>query len=252
MSVVYFIRGGDRIKIGTSRQLESRFGALRSSSPVDLEILATVPGDRVLEQSLHRELAKHRVNFEWFSDCVEVHAAMHRVVKELNGTLSPEIKTAPAVTFFEDRPARERKPWDGMDFDQFGMLTDTITDITDRFDALIASPAARDARRVRELEYQLGLPDGELLGRIYQCDAPAESHSAAVKVLKRNMHKFHKVSDRAFLDLGIGDTSRVGPLCEASKLLIERAELAFLALNHVAGALQQTKTSARATGGRGR
>lgn len=64
-SIVYFVRFGDRVKIGTTTNPRIRFGAL----PFD-EILATFPGDRSTEQLLHRRFASLRLTKtgEWFRD----------------------------------------------------------------------------------------------------------------------------------------------------------------------------------------
>jgi hypothetical protein len=65
--VVYFIRFGDRIKIGTSQDFYTRLNSI----PHD-EILAVLPGDREVEQQLHRRFAEHRIKGEWFTDCPDI------------------------------------------------------------------------------------------------------------------------------------------------------------------------------------
>ena len=59
--VVYYIRFGDRIKIGTTSRLLARMRDL----PKD-ELLVTEPGGRDLERQRHREFAAFRVTGEWF------------------------------------------------------------------------------------------------------------------------------------------------------------------------------------------
>lgn len=64
--VVYFVAGGDFIKIGYTSCIEKRFSSLDASVPFDIALEATVPGDRELETSLHRAFAHERVKGEWF------------------------------------------------------------------------------------------------------------------------------------------------------------------------------------------
>ncbi|WP_307812156.1 GIY-YIG nuclease family protein [Lacisediminihabitans changchengi] len=62
VDVVYYLRYGDRIKIGTSANPRRRIAAL----PHD-EVLAFERGDRALEQARHRQFAAHRIpHTEWF------------------------------------------------------------------------------------------------------------------------------------------------------------------------------------------
>jgi hypothetical protein len=234
-SVVYFIRGGEFIKIGIAQDVASRLAALATASPYPLEIVATVPGGIDLERTLHLELDDHRVNLEWFSDCLQVHAVMHRVVRDLGGTFNQPRTPLPTAA-----PAsRAARPWEGMDFESLDALTQTISEVSDRFTRLIDSPAAQDARRVREIERQLGLSYDELMGRLYQCEQPAERYAASIRLVRRCLDKFSKVSDKAILDSMAGDMSRAGPLCHAASMLIERAERAVSDLRHIPGALAQ-------------
>lgn len=55
---VYFIRLGDRIKVGYSENLDRRLA--------HEEILGFVPGTRADEQAWHQLLAPHRVTGEWY------------------------------------------------------------------------------------------------------------------------------------------------------------------------------------------
>jgi hypothetical protein len=75
VDVVYYIRFGDRIKIGTSRNPKIRLGTL----PHD-EVLAFERGDRRLEQRRHHQFAEHRIaGTEWF----HVHDALTEHVRML-------------------------------------------------------------------------------------------------------------------------------------------------------------------------
>jgi hypothetical protein len=64
--VVYFIAGGDLVKIGKSFDVEARLRGLQCGSPVRLTLLGTVPGYTELEAALHSHFAGRRTNGEWF------------------------------------------------------------------------------------------------------------------------------------------------------------------------------------------
>ncbi|GAA1800619.1 hypothetical protein GCM10009749_05680 [Agromyces neolithicus] len=62
VDVVYYLRYGDRIKIGTSANPRHRFASL----PHD-EVLAFERGGRLREQRRHAQFAEHRITgTEWF------------------------------------------------------------------------------------------------------------------------------------------------------------------------------------------
>lgn len=66
---VYFLAGAGLIKIGVTSNLVSRLRALRNSSPVPVELLATVSGKGTLyEMKLHERFAALRRHGEWFED----------------------------------------------------------------------------------------------------------------------------------------------------------------------------------------
>ena len=65
-SVVYFVRAGDFIKIGTAVNVEVRVRALQTANAVELILLGTTPGDLRTETEFHLRFAKHHVRGEWF------------------------------------------------------------------------------------------------------------------------------------------------------------------------------------------
>jgi hypothetical protein len=68
VDVVYYIRFGDRIKIGTSASPRSRLAALGNN-----ELLAFERGTRELEQRRHRQFAAYRfARTEWFEQSDEI------------------------------------------------------------------------------------------------------------------------------------------------------------------------------------
>ena len=60
-SVVYYMRVGNRVKIGFSTNLDSRIASVMPE-----EVLAVEPGGRLLEGVRHRQFAELRVTREWF------------------------------------------------------------------------------------------------------------------------------------------------------------------------------------------
>ena len=73
VDVVYYIRFGDRIKIGTSATPRRRLASL----PCD-ELLAFERGDRLVEHRRHLQFAQHRIpRTEWFegNDALSRHIA---------------------------------------------------------------------------------------------------------------------------------------------------------------------------------
>ena len=71
---LYFIAGAGLIKIGISTNLQSRFRAIRNSSPVPVELLGSCPGTTFFEGMLHRKFAHLRRHGEWFEDTPELRA----------------------------------------------------------------------------------------------------------------------------------------------------------------------------------
>jgi len=55
-----------RVKIGYASNPRKRFSGLRTSSPVDLELLAVIPGDRDCERALHARFSVYRCDGDWF------------------------------------------------------------------------------------------------------------------------------------------------------------------------------------------
>jgi hypothetical protein len=66
---VYFLRDGDRIKIGT---MASRVKGGQSMNPRELVLIGSVPGDRQLEVGLHRKFRHLHVRGEWFEATPEL------------------------------------------------------------------------------------------------------------------------------------------------------------------------------------
>lgn len=68
--VVYFLRNGERVKIGTSTNLASRMTSLSLRMT---DVVLVLDGGRELEERLHRRFHAHRIGrTEWFNLAKEV------------------------------------------------------------------------------------------------------------------------------------------------------------------------------------
>lgn len=65
-SVVYFIKFGRKVKIGTSTNPRGRYKAIRRGLPGKCSVEYVTPGDHTLERQLHSLFAVDRIAGEWF------------------------------------------------------------------------------------------------------------------------------------------------------------------------------------------
>lgn len=82
--LVYFIRNGNRMKIGTTVELKRRIRTL-ALRPENVTLL--VDGDQRRERAFHKQFAEHRIgNTEWFAYegtlADHVHAELTRIAKK--------------------------------------------------------------------------------------------------------------------------------------------------------------------------
>lgn len=76
----YFIGVEDGpIKIGYSVDVQSRFSAIQSCSPVRLKIFAVASGGEAREEAYHYQFHEHRLHGEWFSRTPEIEAEITRL-----------------------------------------------------------------------------------------------------------------------------------------------------------------------------
>lgn len=77
---VYFIQVEivHLIKVGVASNLQKRILAIRVGCPLRLQLLAHMPGDEDIERALHRKLATHRVQGEWFEPHADVMAEVEK------------------------------------------------------------------------------------------------------------------------------------------------------------------------------
>jgi DNA-binding XRE family transcriptional regulator len=70
--MVYFIKQGGHVKIGFTNRFKTRLNQLQVSSPVKLEVLSIVEGDKNDEKTLHQKF-NHLYSYgEWFIYCDEL------------------------------------------------------------------------------------------------------------------------------------------------------------------------------------
>jgi hypothetical protein len=79
-SFVYFIKSNDFVKIGIAGNPVARLGDLQVGSPVALELLGVIPGNRSIEQSIHQMLSHYRVRGEWFQWASPVQQSVERIL----------------------------------------------------------------------------------------------------------------------------------------------------------------------------
>lgn len=71
---IYFVRAGENVKIGFTRNVEQRLAQLQTFFPFPLELLLAMPGSLLTERQLHHRFRFSRVTGEWFRYSTEVQA----------------------------------------------------------------------------------------------------------------------------------------------------------------------------------
>jgi len=82
MTVIYFIRSPNAVKIGMAKDPHRRLMVLQTSHPDELELVATREGGRALEAEYHARFAEHRVRGEWFEPASPILAEIARLSGE--------------------------------------------------------------------------------------------------------------------------------------------------------------------------
>ncbi len=73
---VYFIRGGEHVKIGWSRDIAKRMRQLQGASSTRLSLLGCLEGTRETEADLHQRFKRLRRHGEWFAADEKMLAAI--------------------------------------------------------------------------------------------------------------------------------------------------------------------------------
>lgn len=95
---IYFITDGKFVKIGISNDVNQRLKALQTANPRQLELLYSIKGDSLLEESLHGIFTNSRVKGEWFELDESIYSFINLfklydyslVKNDDNGCLIPE------------------------------------------------------------------------------------------------------------------------------------------------------------------
>jgi len=99
---VYVIKMGDAIKIGASRKPKSRIDALKRIFKRDIEVTyisEPLVDYFAVERAVHRALAEHRINGEWFilpvPDAIKCIATHKDENKKRDGMVGITVKLSP-------------------------------------------------------------------------------------------------------------------------------------------------------------
>lgn len=76
--MVYFMKAGQRVKIGYTTGLKKRVADLQTAIADRIIVLLTIPGDQTLERLLHEKFAKYRLQGEWFDAGPEITLFINR------------------------------------------------------------------------------------------------------------------------------------------------------------------------------
>ncbi len=63
---VYFVRAGERVKIGRAVDLRQRFRGLQTAHPEALSLMLSIPAHVALEDAIHQRFQHLREQGEWF------------------------------------------------------------------------------------------------------------------------------------------------------------------------------------------
>jgi hypothetical protein len=103
---VYFIEADNgRIKIGYAANVAKRFRALQTANSATLTLLGSVAGTRAAERAIHRRLAAHRQDGEWFDDCPPVRECMSLILSAGVEAVWTEIAQAARCPFVTEAAA---------------------------------------------------------------------------------------------------------------------------------------------------
>jgi DNA-binding XRE family transcriptional regulator len=81
--MIYIVKQLDYVKIGYTSRFKKRFQELQVASPVKLEVLALIKGDRVDEKNFHDAFNHLSSNGEWFFYNDEIERFVEALDKDL-------------------------------------------------------------------------------------------------------------------------------------------------------------------------
>lgn len=75
LQIVYVVGAATGpVKIGWTKNFDSRLIRLQTGHPRPLKLLAALPGDKTVEAALHKQFKAYRLHGEWFRKSPEVRA----------------------------------------------------------------------------------------------------------------------------------------------------------------------------------
>jgi DNA-binding XRE family transcriptional regulator len=81
--MIYVVKQSDYVKIGYTSRFKKRLQQLQVSSPVKLEVLALIKGDKVDERNFHDAFKHISSNNEWFHYNEEIERFVEALDKDL-------------------------------------------------------------------------------------------------------------------------------------------------------------------------
>jgi len=81
--MVYFIKQSDYVKIGYTTRFKKRLYQLQNGSPVKLDVLALIKGDKIDEKNYHDKFKHLASNGEWFFYNDEIDRFVETLDKDL-------------------------------------------------------------------------------------------------------------------------------------------------------------------------
>jgi len=107
---IYVLRSAELVKIGYSANLYKRVGSIVSGSPVAVEFVGHMPGERDVEAHLHQRFAAHRFSGEWFVETDEMRSVFVAILTPKmpqplppKGPIGRRERDHSAVLVFKDR-----------------------------------------------------------------------------------------------------------------------------------------------------
>lgn len=106
--MIYFVREGNRVKIGYSSKPAGRLATLRTATANDHVVLGVMAGDKAQEAELHRRFRHLHVRREWFdltnevvafieNNCRPYLSGIGRVTKDFGAIAMRDLKIGAAL-----------------------------------------------------------------------------------------------------------------------------------------------------------
>jgi hypothetical protein len=99
---VYFIRGGDLIKIGTSANPAGRLREMQTGNAMELSLIGTFQGGRRQERELHMRFAHLRVRGEWFRAEEDLQKEIDRLISSAPMVVEQELEESDEDSIYHE------------------------------------------------------------------------------------------------------------------------------------------------------